>query len=825
MRRVCGFALAVVVVMLAGRATAADPPPLAWRWEPGDRFAVRTVESASTRTVTKSRHAETTEEENSSSSANLLIDVVDVLENGRVKLQLHFTEFEMRQDGPMAMQLSAKIREDGRVDATAKFDAKGMEAFASEAESVMREVAARILELRIHVELTAAGAVLSARTETVVVPRQQGSALRRVLAASIERAFGDDGYALAVVGESFPQLSPTPPAPGARWSVQRTFSLWGLTLRGKGAAFVASTEPDGNVATVAEEMIYTCEFAGLTKSLEAEIERAVPGAEVKVSLRPAERVLVKYSGRFDLANGHPLEWSVPKLEMKLVGSTTVAVGDLKETISQRITVTGDVRSTWTRAQGVGGIEHTRMPSKYVRNREKLVALAPGESAWMHGSDLRCTPDGAVWFSPSVRMWRTPEPANAAGLLRIRRASDKEYDVDLTGSPDTWALVQADGTPFSPTKDHVRVRHVIADAGAPSRVMPGRLLGTRIWALRPGESGWLGAGRVLVDRNREAWVDPQLSVRAERYEDADGPALAITATERDVVRIDVTGTTHRWDRADRPSHGKLLGGKGVGGHMDSPFAVASITRDGRTTGMVPLDCLEPPVRDLAAGGRAWISANSARMDAEFRLWLDGAASAKARASRDGWDVPDLAIRRIDAKTFALDLTDVAHRWYVGGPSEGYIPPGFESGDTAFNTSWFRVGELAAPGAAPSATVPESLRSEPIWALNPGEVAWMSCRYVGADTKSVGWVLGSAPVRSRPFSDELGPAVRITMGPDRSSCDVDLSDATYRWDLTKPVESNAIGAGRTQRSSMVVPRFDFLRVARFTLTPPARTDGKK
>ena len=827
MRWVNGLVLAVIILCGGLHARAADPLPLAWKWHELDRFEVRSVKHTSTRTVTRSRlGSDETEEETSSSSTLLRIDVVEVREDGRARLLLRFSEFEMEQRGPTSLKLSAKRLPDGKVDATAEVSGGGMEVFAREAEAMLREVGANLLAMRIHVELSGAGEVLSTQAEGRIVPSGEGSPLRRLMAASIERLLTVDDFAQAAVGETFPQLAPKPPAPGARWPVRRVFTLMGLSFAGKGAAFVTSSDPDGAIVTIGEEMIYAIDAKGYASMIEAVVAGTVPGAKVKATLRPENQSLVRYSGKFDVVNGHPLDWSVPRLEMKLVATTTVTLGDTKSTISQRISVAGDVRSTWRRlASPLGAADHAApasygdIPPHYVEPDESIGQLGIGERAWIRWNDIRCAPDGTAWFLPSAPMWRTLPPGRSAGRPRLTRAGEKDYDVDLSRCTDAWGLVLWDGEAFEPTRKHTRVRSFTAQDGSAGPVLPEAFRGKRLWELQPDEVGWLGAAHIAVDRNGNGWVDANWAVRARPFADASGPAVAITGTGRDVVKLDVSGVTYWWNESEPPEFADLGGADGLRGHKRSPFAVSSFTRDGRKSATLPRECLAPPIRELAVGTEAFVSPMNLTMDAEHRLWIDGNARAMPRAEPVDWDFAALGVRRIDKETFALDVAGATYRWTFDGPSSEPAPSAPSKEGPAAAPARFRVAEVVDAEKKVGATVPEALRAEPVWSLAPGAVGWTSCRFVGADSNGTGWVAGFAPVRRAPFADEFGPAVALTMEPDRASCGVDLSGATHRWRATKSVTYEPI-----RDATPDAPRFTFLRVSRFTVTPSA-TAGPK
>ena len=343
-------AAAFLLIAVVAPAPAGDTMTLEWKWEKGARFELRNEERSHTRTVTKAEGVEQKEEEDETQTALTNVEVVEVLADGGVRVLIRYRELDIEQTSPgKLLKLHGVVSATGKPLVTARMEMPGLAAFRSDGEELLRTMGANLLSLRIHVELSRAGEVRSARGEgDLLAGVRRDTPARRIMAATLERMLTIDDLAQAAAGEAFPQLPPGPVARTARWPAKRVFSLMGLTLRGKGAAFVTRSEPSGDVVVLGEEMVYELDSKGFSKMLESVFAEALPGAKVKATLRPEARPLVRYSGRFDGAAGHPLDWNVPKLEMKLVGTVGIAMGDIKSTATMRITVTGDSRCTWTK---------------------------------------------------------------------------------------------------------------------------------------------------------------------------------------------------------------------------------------------------------------------------------------------------------------------------------------------------------------------------------------------------------------------------------------------------------------------------------------------
>jgi len=193
------------------------------------------------------------------------------------------------------------------------------------------------------------GEVLSAKCEGGLFGGAGAQSPSARLAESlVGRIVSADDIAQAAAGEAFPQLPAGPSAPTARWSARRSFSALGISMRGKGAAFVTKFEPGGAAVALGEEMIYDIDSKQFSKTMQESLAAALPGGKVTASLAAESRPLVRYAGRFDVAAGHPLEWGVPKLELKLIGTVNMSVGKVKRTMRMKIGVSGTSTCVWKR---------------------------------------------------------------------------------------------------------------------------------------------------------------------------------------------------------------------------------------------------------------------------------------------------------------------------------------------------------------------------------------------------------------------------------------------------------------------------------------------
>jgi len=346
------FAAVAVFASLsvASRASAADEVPLQWKWEKGAKFAIESVRKTHTRTVTTGEGVNETEEEDETASNHLLAQVDDVPEKGPVSVTITLRKFDIVQTSVQkTLEMHGSWSEDGKPHVTVKFESAALGAMRGEAESVLRGVGSNLLALKVKVELSRAGEVLSAKGEgDITAGIDRSSPVRRIIVATMERMLTVDDLAQSMVGEAFPQLAAAPPAAGAKWPVKRRFSLMGLTMRGKGAGSVVKSDAAAPEIRHAEETVYEIDSKGFSKMLEAVFAEAAPGAKISATLRPERSAVVRYTGRFDSAAGHPLEWSTPKLDLVLVGSVSVAIEAAKVTMNLRAALTGDVVCRWTR---------------------------------------------------------------------------------------------------------------------------------------------------------------------------------------------------------------------------------------------------------------------------------------------------------------------------------------------------------------------------------------------------------------------------------------------------------------------------------------------
>jgi hypothetical protein len=350
-RRFAAIAVSISAsLFVAAPAPAADTVPLAWKWEKGAKFALESTKRTHTHTVTKSDAGNQTEDEDETATNDMLAVVEEVAEGGPVRLLLSFRKYDMVQSSAQkSLELHGSWTEDGKPDVRVKFDMAALGPMRREAEQVLHGVATNLLSLKVHVDLSRSGAVLAAKGEgDIFAGIDRSTPMSRVMVATMERLLTTDEFAQSIVGEAFPQLADAPPLPTARWPVKRSFSMMGLAMRGRGAGSVVKSDPAAPEVQHAEETVYEIDSSGFSKMLEAVIAEAAPGAKISASLRPEKSMVVRYSGRFDTAAGHPLEWSTPKLDMKLLGSVTVSMGKVKNTVKLEVGVTGESRCRWTR---------------------------------------------------------------------------------------------------------------------------------------------------------------------------------------------------------------------------------------------------------------------------------------------------------------------------------------------------------------------------------------------------------------------------------------------------------------------------------------------
>ena len=342
-----GLALCLAVPSAAGEETM----DLAWKWEEGARFELLTETNSQAESVTTSQGLEpVTELEIEKKKQKNEVEVLEVLEDGRVRLALRWKEIELDQRAPgRRVVLHAFEDARGRPESKAAVVIPALGALQDEFAGLLEATVKVLLLFRVTVELSKTGEVLSARSEGGIFGEGAAKTQTARLARSmIERVIALDDLAQTAAGEMFPQLPAGPSARTARWPARRSFSFLGLTMRGKGAAFVTKFEPDGSVVALGEEMIYELDSKHFAKMLQESLAATDPQMKVTATFGAETRPLVRYAGRFDGAAGHPLEWGVPKLELKLVGNVFVTLGKEKRALRTKVHVTGSTHSTWQR---------------------------------------------------------------------------------------------------------------------------------------------------------------------------------------------------------------------------------------------------------------------------------------------------------------------------------------------------------------------------------------------------------------------------------------------------------------------------------------------
>jgi hypothetical protein len=461
-----------------------------------------------------------------------------------------------------------------------------------------------------------------------------------------------------------------------------------------------------------------------------------------------------------------------------------------------------------------------LPQSFVKARRHVQDLASGESSLVAADALWIAADGSGWVVPAAELL-TKEDAAGTALPTVKRNADASFDVDVTGCEMLWTLKMGDGTPFVPRDGDLHVRKFIDGAAGPTDLLPGRCRGERLWSLAPGTVAYVGARRVGVDPRGQAWVHATAAVRLFPFTDSDGPAVAVTTTERDAVKLDLSGVRYRWTWSAYPRVARLKEDEGLNGHKQTPYAVTSFTVDGRVSVQMPKELMAPQVRDMRPGQAGFIDPFYARIDPNGGAWLDPDAVVTELPARDDWGFSKVKVLRVDDTTYALDLCGTTYRWCVASQIGRRFPAVLDAGNVALDQTWFKVVRVADGAEEFGAVIPSRCRALRIFEIDPGAVVYTSCRYVGVDQALSGFVGGWVPVCISPFSDELGPAAAVRID-DEQSCAVDLTGVTHRWELAP--------APQMARVAKPLPggqRVSHLKVAAFlvpAVAEPPKPPGK-